>query len=457
MRSLATKLTLAFLLVGLTGAVLVAVIVQQRTRLAFTEFILNREQQILVNNLVFYYRANGSWDGLPQNLPDLLSAMPRLATGERDDDHDWAGLTLVGPDKVVIFSVLPGRVGDTVSTSLLERGAALELDGEIIGWLLVTPNTRELIPNSAEDIFLRTVNRASLTSALVAALLALVLGSFLALTLTRSLRELTEATIEIARGRFGKQVKVRSKDELGELAVSFNKMSLDLERATQARRQMTADIAHDLRSPLSVLSGYAEALSDGKLTGNSEIYDILHQETNHLSRLVEDLRLLSLADAGELQLLLQTISPQALLERTATRHAVAAQQHAINLRVAVASNLPDVDVDVERMSQVLDNLILNAFRYTPAGGEVVLAGEIADGKVRLQIRDSGSGISREDLPHIFDRFYRGDKARHDASESGLGLAIAKSIVEAHGGQIGVESQPGQGAVFTITLCVKKTS
>ena len=218
---------------------------------------------------------------------------------------------------------------------------------------------------------------------------------------------------------------------------------------------MTADIAHDLRSPLSVISGYAEALSDGKLPGNLEIYDILHQETNHLSRLVEDLRLLSLADAGELHLLLQTISPQALLERTAARHAVAAQGHAIDLRVEVASNLPDVDVDVERMSQVLDNLILNAFRYTPAGGEVVLAGEMAEGQVRLQIRDNGSGIAPEDLPHIFDRFYRGDKARHDASESGLGLAIAKSIVEAHGGQIGVESQPGQGAVFTITLCVKK--
>ncbi|MCU0485768.1 MAG: HAMP domain-containing histidine kinase [Anaerolineales bacterium] len=451
MRSLATKLTLAFLLVGLTGAVLVAVIVQRRTRLAFTEFILNREQQILVNNLVFYYQANGSWDGLPQNLPDLLSAMPRLATGERDDDHDWAGLTLVGPDKIVIFSVLPGKVGDTISTSLLERGAALEMDGEIIGWLLVTPNTRELIPNSAEDIFLRTVNRASLTSALVAALLALVLGSFLALTLTRSLRELTDATVEIARGRFGKQVKVRSKDELGELAVSFNQMSLDLECATQARRQMTADIAHDLRSPLSVLSGYAEALSDGKLAGTSEIYDILHQETNHLSRLVEDLRLLSLADAGELPLLRQSISPQALLERTVTRHAVTAERHGIALRVMVESGLPDVNVDVERISQVLDNLILNAFRYTPAGGEIVLAGSRLAGDVRLQVRDNGSGIAPEDLPHIFDRFYRGDKARQESGESGLGLAIAKSIVEAHGGHISVESQPGQGAVFTITL------
>jgi two-component system sensor histidine kinase BaeS len=454
MRSLATKLTLAFLLVGLTGAVLVAVIVQRRTRLAFTEFILNREQQILVNNLVLYYQANGSWEGLPGNLPALLSTLPRVGTGERNSEDDWAGLTLVGPDKVVIFSVLPGKVGDTISNSTLERGATLEMNGEIIGWLLVTANTREMIPNSAEDIFLRTVNRASLTSALVAALLALTLGGFLALTLTRSLRELREATVEIARGRFGKQVKVRSKDELGELAVSFNQMSLDLERATQARRQMTADIAHDLRSPLSVLSGYAEALSDGKLAGNPEIYDILHQETNHLSRLVEDLRLLSLADAGELPLLRQSISPQALLERTVARHAVTAGQHGITFRVAMAPDLPEVNVDVERMSQVLDNLILNAFRYTPTGGEVVLAGSTAAGKVALQIRDNGSGIAPEDLPHIFDRFYRGDKARRESGESGLGLAIAKSIIEAHGGQIHAESEPGKGAVFTISLSPK---
>ncbi len=250
---------------------------------------------------------------------------------------------------------------------------ALQVDGETAGWILPPPVPRQWIPNSPEELFLQNINRATLLSALVATLLALTLGGFLAFTMTRSLRELTEATVDIARGKLGIQVKVRSKDELGELATSFNKMSLDLEQATRARRQMTADIAHDLRSPLSVISGYAEALSDGKLPGTPEVYNILHQETRQLSRLVEDLRLLSLADAGELQLILQPCDPQALLERVAARHAVAAQQHEVTLRVETGQELPLVNLDSERMAQVLDNLVLNAFRYTPPGGEIVLS------------------------------------------------------------------------------------
>jgi signal transduction histidine kinase len=228
-------------------------------------------------------------------------------------------------------------------------------------------------------------------------------------------------------------------------------MSLDLEQATLARRQMTADIAHDLRSPLSVISGYAEALSDGKLPGTPEVYNILHQETRQLSRLVEDLRLLSLADAGELQLILQPCDPQALLERVAARHAVTAQQHGVALRVEAGSGLPSLSLDSERMAQVLDNLILNAFRYTPPAGEITLSARQQEQVIEIQVSDNGSGISAAELPHIFDRFYRGDAARQQNGESGLGLAIAKSIVEAHGGTIRVESTPGEGSTFTIAL------
>ncbi|MCU0484518.1 MAG: cell wall metabolism sensor histidine kinase WalK, partial [Anaerolineales bacterium] len=300
-----------------------------------------------------------------------------------------------------------------------------------------------------EDIFLRTVNRAALVSSIVAVVLALILGSLLAFTLTRPLRELKEAALEIARGKFGLQVKVRSQDEMGELAQTFNRMSLDLQQATRARQQMTADIAHDLRSPLSVLTGYTEALSEGKLQGSEEVFTILHQETRQLGRLVDDLRTLSLADAGELPLVFQDISPEIILERLVARHSVIAQQKGIHLGMESNAALPMIQVDVERIAQVLDNLILNAFRYTPPGGRITLrAGENALG-VFFKVADTGMGIDPQDLPHIFDRFYRGDKARQQGSESGLGLAIARSIVEAHRGTLTAESIPGQGATFTI--------
>jgi len=452
MRSLSTKLTLAFLLVGLTGAILVAIIIRQQTRNAFDRFILNRDQQALAANLIVYYQQRGNWEGMGNILQTFQQEQGGSPGSGPDPHRDWMRFVLVGADQKVVFSPLAEQVGTRISNRELSRGVALKVNGATAGWLLPPPTPREWIPNSPEGLFLTNVNRATLVSALVAALLALVLGGLLAFTMTRSLRELTEATVEIARGKLGLQVKVRSKDELGELATSFNKMSLDLEQATRARRQMTADIAHDLRSPLSVISGYAEALSDGKLPGTPEVYNILHQETRQLSRLVEDLRLLSLADAGELQLILQPCDPLALLERVVARHAVTAQQHSVALRVEMgATPLSLLNLDSERMAQVLDNLVLNAFRYTPQGGEIVLSARQEEQTVTIQVKDNGSGIPADELPHIFDRFYRGDKARQQNGESGLGLAIAKSIVEAHKGTIGVESIPGQGSTFTINF------
>ncbi len=451
-RSLTFKLTLAFLLVGLAGAALVAVIIQFRTRTAFNQFIFNQEQQTLEKNLVQYYQTNGSWQGVADYLqPDINTRMPPQDSG-RNFRGDWRSLTLVGANREVVFSVAPDKIGQQVSSFELDQAIPLKANGETAGWLLLAPGPQNLNPGSPEVRFLQTVTSSTFYSALIAAVLALSLGGLLAITMTRSLRELTMATVEIARGKFGRQVKVRSRDELGELAASFNQMSHDLELATHSRRQMTADIAHDLRSPLSVLTGYTEALSDGKLVGSPEIYEIMHQETKHLSHLVDDLRTLSLADAGELSLTLQPIDPNTLLKRAAARHAVTAENKGVALRVeAGPDRLPEISVDVERMAQVFDNLILNSLRYTSPGGEIVLSAGENDRMVRLQARDTGRGITPQDLPYIFDRFYRGDKSRQESGESGLGLAIAKSIVEAHGGTISVQSALGQGTTFTITL------
>jgi two-component system sensor histidine kinase BaeS len=451
-RSLTFKLTLAFLLVGLTGAVLVAIIIQTRTRVAFGQFIINQQQQTLADTLAQYYQSHGSWEGIADNLQSILIAPPPDTNNGRNFQGDRLPFILVGANRIALLGGPPDQIGKQVSGHELEQAIPITDNNQTVGWIVPANANRPATPGSPEGRFLQDVNSATMLSALVAILLALTLGSVLAFTMTRSLRELTEATLEIARGKLGMQVKVRSKDELGKLAESFNQMSLDLAQATQVRRQMTADIAHDLRSPLSVIAGYAEALSDGKLPGTPEVYTILYQQTKHLNRMVDDLRTLSLADAGELPLSILPTSPKSILERAYARHAMAAEQKQITLRLdAVPDELPDVAVDAERMAQVLDNLILNAFRYTPPGGEVTLLAKVEDGTVQLQVRDNGSGIAAEDLHHIFDRFYRGDKSRQQSGESGLGLAISKSIVEAHQGAITVESVQGQGSTFTITL------
>jgi two-component system sensor histidine kinase BaeS len=451
MRSLAVKLTLAFLLVGLTGAGLVAVVLRHQTQVAFDQFILTRDQETLVENLVSYYQTYGSWDGFAGHFQSFQSMPAPEFNDRRDFRRDWAFFTLAGSDKIVLLSSQPEQVGQMVSERDLERALILKDGDQIVGWLLLAHETREWVPSSPEGTFLANINQATRLSGLVAVGLALVLGSLLAFTLTRTLRELTEATDEIAQGKLGRQVKVRSTDELGELATSFNKMSLDLATATQARRQMTADIAHELRSPLSVISGYAEALSDGKLQGTAEVYDILYRETQRLSRQVDDLRTLSLADAGELPLMIQPVNPGLLLERVAARHNLMADSREISLQIEAPADLPLVSADWERMGQVLDNLVLNAFRYTPKEGVITLSAKVVDQAVRLQVSDSGSGIAAENLPFIFDRFYRVDHSRPSNGESGLGLAIAKSIVEAQGGKIWAESELGKGSHFIIEL------
>ncbi len=455
MRSLTVKLTLAFLVIGVTGAMLVAFFIHQRTRSAFDQFLLSREEQALVAALLEYYQVNGSWDGIGAALLSRPRMMMQGAGGMmRPFENTWTRFTLVDRDRTILFSLSAGELsGAQLPASELKQGSVeLKVDGQTVGWVFLTAKRRLPSAGTPEDVFLRGTNRAALISALIATVLALGLGGFLAFGLTRSLREMTHATEEIAQGNYGRQVAVRSKDELGALAAAFNKMSNDLASAVRTRRQMTADIAHELRSPLTVLSGYAEALSEGKLKGSPEIYQVLHQETRHLSRMVEDLRLLSLADAGELTLLVHPVDVRTLLDQVVTRHSVTASEKEIDLRAETQPGLPQYSFDPERMAQVLDNLVSNAFRYTPRGGSIRIGARAGtNGELLLSVQDSGSGIAPQDLPHIFDRFYRADPSRPSGQESGLGLSIARSIVEAHGGKITVESRPGEGATFTISL------
>lgn len=445
MRSITTKLILAFLLVGISGSLMVSLIIWQRTRSAFDQFVLTREQQGLLSLLLLYYQRRGSWDGIEIAIQEFRDPSPPPFAWEKKP------FTLTDAKGVILYSPDPQQVGKRISRLELRRAIALELNGERVGWVVIAPLRQSLQPGSIEERFLRTVRSATVLSALGASILAFLLGSLLAYRLTRALHELKGAALDIAQGKYGQQVNVRSKDELGELAQAFNEMSRQLESALRARRQMTADIAHDLRSPLTVIQGYTEALSDGKLAGSEEVYQILHQETQHLSRLVEDLRLLSLADAGELPLALQAVDPKVLLERAQARFQIQSEQKQVQLVVEASEPVAAILVDSERMAQVLDNLIQNALRYTGPGGTIWLRAFQEGQQVILQVSDNGAGITEQDLPHIFDRFYRADPARSQNGESGLGLAIVKSLVEAQGGRITVTSALGQGTTFTMSF------
>jgi signal transduction histidine kinase len=448
MRSLTVKLTLAFLVVALTGAGLVTIFLGRQTQQEFNRFVLLSYQREIVDRAATYYESNGGWDRISTASPQIPPIRVRGRDGPAPDLF-----TLLDEEGRVLLAGRQYEIGAQITRSEMERAVPVKVDGRTVGWILFgqEPIQARNVPGSPELDFLHRMQQALIWGALGATIFALLIGIFLARTISRPVRELTGATKRVAAGELGVQVPVRTGDELGELANSFNQMSADLAQSNQARRQMTADVAHDLRTPLSVILGYTEALSDGKLEGTPQMYGVMHSEARHLSHLIDDLRFLSLADAGELPLQRRDVPPLDLLNRTAAAHQAAAGQKQIDLQVQVAPDLPDLHVDPERMSQVLGNLTSNALRHTPAGGSVVLAAKSGTEGTLLQVRDTGSGIDTADLPYIFHRFYRGDRSRQQNGESGLGLAIAKSIVEAHGGTITAESTSGAGTTFTITL------
>jgi signal transduction histidine kinase len=220
---------------------------------------------------------------------------------------------------------------------------------------------------------------------------------------------------------------------------------------------MTGDVAHDLRTPLTTIAGYVEAFEDGTLEPTPERLKLLANEVSNLQHLVGDLRMLSQADAGELRLNLQPLSPAALIERAASAHQRRAEQRGVALTMAGSTNGATVLVDEARMARVFDNLVDNAVQHTPPGGRIVLEVTSAPDAVVFTVRDSGAGIPPDDVPHVFDRFYRADKARGADGHSGLGLAIVRALVEAHGGTVRASSRLGEGTEMVAVLPVARAT
>ncbi|OGO19403.1 MAG: hypothetical protein A2Z14_15625 [Chloroflexi bacterium RBG_16_48_8] len=449
MRSITIKLLLAFLAVGLIGTVFIALFAWSGTEREFGNLEFERWQEALLEQMAVYYSTSGGWEGVAE---DVIRFNPGGGPGMRGWPRMAGPIILLDENGKVIIPGQGFMVGEEVHQQTFNKAIPIEVEGEEVGRLIAGQDA--LAVSASGEEFLGRVNQVLLLGALGAAGVALLLGIVLARTLTKPLRELTAATQAVAAGDLEQQVPVRSKAELGQLAEAFNQMNDNLARARDIRQQMTADIAHELRTPLSVILAHTEGIKDGVLPDSEETFQIIHDETMRLSTMVEDLRTLSLAETGELGLTLCMVSPDEMLRQAAAAQFPRAKQREITMDLELESRLPDIEVDPDRMAQVLGNLLDNALRYTPIGGQIILRAGSSSRGVTLFVQDNGPGVEPSELSHIFNRFYRVDKSRQrDEGGSGLGLAIAKSIVERHGGQIRAESRPGEGMTFIIELPV----
>ncbi|NTW98014.1 MAG: HAMP domain-containing protein, partial [Oscillochloris sp.] len=444
----------AFLLTSLVGAVLAAISVRQFVNTQFDAFVVSQQRDFFINRVSDYYDAKGSLSGINQWMLDRGNRRPpddlHLDDAPPRDNPFTIAFGLADPAGTVLMPSEGYSAGETLPQALLAAGTPVSSGGQVIG-VVITPSG-DAIRDPAQERYLASTDAALAIAAAATAGIALILGGLLARLITQPLRELTAAARRIAAGEMGQQVAVRSRDELGELATQFNHMSADLDHAIQLRRQMTADIAHDLRTPLTVISGYLESLRDQVLKPTPERFATLYDETQILQGLVDDLHTLSLADAGELPLQRRPTEPGQILAHVAEAYGHAADQAGISLTTQVAEGLPAASVDYERLSRAMGNLVSNALRYTPAGGAIRLGASASGGRLLLSVADTGGGIPAEHLPNIFERFYRADSSRQQQTGgSGLGLAIVRSIIEAHGGSISVESKIGQGTSFTVSL------
>ncbi len=485
----------------LTGVIVMILVVNFATASQFRRFVRTSDitqAQNLSTLLADYYARRGSWQGVESLFTtasvfrtDTMGGMmgrgmmENAATQPEMMQEMFDMMRGSGPfiDRAVLADVAGLVVADSAdiltgqrhSDEHLAAGVPVIVQGQQAGTVLVGSMVEPVL-NPLDEDFLRSVKLAVFLSALTVGAVALALGSFFFFQITAPVRDLTQAAEAIAAGKMDQRVDARSDDEIGRLAQAFNTMADSLVRAETLRRQMVADIAHELRTPISLIQGNLEAILDGMYELDLENVASVHEETLVLSRLVNDLRDLTLVEAGQLQLEKEVIEPAILVTQAVDRFRVPACEQEVSLDTDLSPDLPPIRGDGQRLSRVLLNLLSNALRYTPSGGRVTVVAKLVSreqsgqtgGKVRtpggneqaaqlllISVVDTGQGIPPEDLPYVFDRFYRADKSRARASGgSGLGLAIAREIIAAHGGQIWASSPgPGQGSTFSFTLPV----
>ncbi|MCD5416558.1 ATP-binding protein [Candidatus Bipolaricaulota bacterium] len=448
----ALKLGLSFGIVILLSVALVYFLTARAITSRFAAYRAQEKQRIAqqVSSLLAEYRTRtGTWLGAERLLLAQYTVRINNQVVARHTPLVGGRFSLADERGLIIVSTEEALVGTTLSSAAIAEGISIAVDGKLLGTLCI--NGKEVLLGPEEEEFLSSAQRSAMLGGAIASGVAFLLAVFLIVQVLSPLRLLSRATERIAQGDLSQRVRLTARDEFGRLGESFNRMIDNLQRSETIRRTMTADIAHELRTPVTIIQANLEAILDEIYTLDAETITPIYEETLHLGRLIDDLRDLALAEAGELQL---DKEPTDLVQLAS--HVVEtinfALEHGPKLTVISPPALPSLSLDPKRIRQVLANLLGNALRYTPDDGEIRVEIARVEDAIELRVVDNGPGIASEDLPHLFERFYRGDRARSRAAGgSGLGLAIAKHWVEAHGGRIFAQNVETGGARFTVLL------
>lgn len=480
---LGVKISIAMVLLALLAAMIAALLAGKAIRTSFDYYVdrnlsyrLERVQVLLTE----YYRERGGWEDV-QYIFDNLQArgmgmgmgmgqgQGQGGYGRLGQGGPWghgmmgpgAGL-MMGPGTGDMLLIdVKGRViaasnkeylGKSPPTASIKQGLPLVVGEQNVGTLIMI----NINQGEWESEFINSVTRATLWAAAAASIIALILGVIISKRLTGPLAMLSSAARRLAGRDLSYRVPVTTGDEIGELARSFNHMAESLERNEKIRRNMIADAAHELRTPLAILRGNFESLQEGVTRASPEVIMSLHDEVVRISRLVNELQDMSMADAGELRLNRRVVPVEELVEKVAVPFSGEASNKNIDFNIDLEPGLPAVYADPDRMVQVMLNILGNALRYASEGGKVTLSARRDGQDVVFSIKDNGSGIAPEDLDNIFERFYRSEQSRTRAGGgTGLGLAIAKGIIETHGGRIWADSKIGQGSTFSFTVPISR--
>lgn len=469
MFKLRSKIVLSFSGIIIISTVLMILFINNSTRSGYEKFAKQNDLDFCLQLVPYFqdfYSSYGSWDNLDLgiNIPGItgfhrgnrqMRRSPRMEPPGSNPPPPgmFPPVVLTDNNGLVLLDSQrrPGEKLRRIEKSNLDIGVPVMHQNNVVGLLFAGSMIGEKLSRQ-ELIFLNRIRTAIILISVFILLFAIVFAFFFSWRLTKPIVALSNSAIKIRDGNYLSRVKVNGNDELADLGRSFNQMALALDESDKWRKQIIADSAHELRTPVSLIQGNLEMILDGVYKADDSRIQNIYDETLVLSRLISELQELSSAEAGNMKLKIEDIDPLSFIDNILEIFKVGEKQQKITLKNSLSPDLPTFKGDSRKLKQVFSNVLANAFRHTPENGEIEVLGSIKGDSIVFKIKDSGSGIKEEDLDKIFERFYRIDSARNRKhGGSGLGLAISKEIIKLHMGEIYAESTFGNGTTIVISI------